>query len=218
MEHKELVAAVLDKEWQMTLELEGVKENEQQEKLMFETVRGANFDAWSDDMLEAYIADLTEAELNGRNIIREKFVRMIKNSAPEEYERQKQLLTELGEEKQNLIDRIWQKIHIETADFERAYPALSLGGRPLTAEEENDIPSVETYQRCELASCSMRTLELFEQYLASLEAQNESLVRLIQEKTLKAAGFESLDDAEKQITMAAMGQMDKGGCCCCGGD
>ena len=65
----------------------------------------------------------------------------------------------LAEEKAALIAEIWEMMKKLNQEFAERYPVLGMSGRPLLAEQEADIPSVETYQCSELETYSMQTLQ-----------------------------------------------------------
>ena len=51
----------------------------------FYAMRRCQFAAWNEEMRESYLEDLTCAEEDGFNLITEKYARMMKYTAPEEY-------------------------------------------------------------------------------------------------------------------------------------
>ena len=45
--------------------------------------------SWPDELLLSFLSDLKEAQINGRNLITEKYGRMMQSTAPEKYEQLK---------------------------------------------------------------------------------------------------------------------------------
>ena len=93
---------------------------------------------------------------------------------------------------------------------------LGLSGRPLLAENETDVPSVETYQTAELLTYSVKTLRALSDFLAADTAAGNNMVLEIQKNTVAAMGFKSLEDAETQLTLEAFSQFEITGCSGCG--
>ena len=162
MEKKQVIDAIIDREWEMFRVVNGEERVScQNDRDGFRAMRGAQYDVWSQPACESYLADLTEAERQGRNLPREKYIRMMKDTEPAAYAVLSRDLPAVSEEKQALVDGIWEILLRQTERLREEYPLLALGGRPLHARDEGPgETSVETYQRGELLTYSERTLRL----------------------------------------------------------
>ena len=149
MEKKQVIDAIIDREWEMFRVVNGEERVScQNDRDGFRAMRGAQYDVWSQPACESYLADLTEAERQGRNLPREKYIRMMKDTEPAAYAVLSRDLPAVSEEKQALVDGIWEILLRQTERLREEYPLLALGGRPLHARDEGPgETSVETYQR-----------------------------------------------------------------------
>ncbi|SEJ14385.1 Protein of unknown function [Demequina mangrovi] len=164
----------------------------------FEVQRLGQFMTWPMPLLDSYLADLEAAEAAGRNLLTEKYARMMEPTDPERYAR------ELAPHLPVLPDaRIAAHEALITTqlgwarDFHRRYPALAAGMRVLTtAEDTRDATSFETYLRGELATYSDRTLALYRALVDSLVETGQNLTWRTVAYTVILAGYEGLDAAE----------------------
>ncbi len=210
-----IIKEILDLEWAMMGRMEGTENNEE-ERPVFEAMRRAQFAAWPEEVAASYLRDLKAAEAEGRNLQSEKFMRMLKNIAPEEYAKQLSSLPGITAEKAEAVAGIWEMLKKQNQDFAEKYAVLGLSGRPLSADSETDIPSIETYQCSEMLTYSMETLKLFHDFVAAEMAAGRNLVEQIQKNTVASMGFQSLEEAETQIAMAALAEMGGESCSSCG--
>ena len=90
MEHKTLVDAVVTAEWEMFSNVQNVggKASCQMDPKTFRIMRSSQMDNWDDELLGSYLEDLLNARLEGRNLVTEKYARMMESTFPEEYARQ----------------------------------------------------------------------------------------------------------------------------------
>jgi len=212
---EQIVKEILALEWAMMGSMDS-GENSEEERPVFEAMRRAQFDTWPEELAASYLADLKAAEAAGRNLQNEKFTRMLRYIAPEEYAQQLPTLPAVSAEKQAAVDEIWAMLRELNRAFSEKYPVLGMSGRPLNAEQETDIPSIETYQCSEMLTYSEETLGLFKAFLAADVAAGNNLVEKIQENTIRCMGFASLDDAEKQLAWQALQEMGGQACTSCG--
>ena len=52
---------------------------------VFRQMRTSQFMTWTDPLLDSYLADLVEAERVGRNLVTEKYGRMMESTAPQDF-------------------------------------------------------------------------------------------------------------------------------------
>lgn len=165
---------------------------------MFQQMRMSQFLTWPAELLESYEADLTAADAVDRNLITEKYGRMMASTAPEQFkETIEPYIPKLSDER---IARQEQVIATQVAwadDFRSRYPKLGAAMRVLTtAEDTPEVTSFETYLRGELGTYSDGTFALYERFVADLKAANRNLTEETILNTVRLGGFADLDEAE----------------------
>ena len=166
----------------------------------FQIYRRSAFLAWNQEMLESYHQDLVHAINNGRNLLTEKYARMMESTAPENYQAIINKLPPIAEEKKKIIEEISQICLKWAEEFAQEYPLLSGNGRPIHSYEDgpNDT-SFETYARGELSTYSENTLRLYDMYITQLFEENKNLTKMVMENTVLEFGYNSLEQAERRI-------------------
>ena len=189
---------------------------------VFEIMRRAQYEAWSEAALQCWLADLSAAEAEGRNLAREKYIRMMEHTDPAAYEAFRGELPPVSQEKRELVAKIWAKMLAQTERLREEYPVLALGGRALHISEEREgWASIEGYQTAEMLTCSVPTLTALYAEIERLGAEGTDFVRLVQENTVRGQGYPTLAQAEAAMAEQLLREMDvtvTGGACCCCGD
>lgn len=222
MTKQELIDAITEKEWNMFHTVNGEERTDcQEDRDTFEIMRRAQYEAWDEATLNCYYTDICAAEAEGRNLAREKYIRMMKSTEPAGYEAFKGELPPVSEYKAELVLKLWRKYLAQTLRMRVKYPLLAMGGRPTYAvDEEDGWPSVETYQTSETMTYSEATLEALLAHFNALEAQGIDLVFEIQRNTVLSLGYASMDEAEAASARhwsELPGSLGKR-CCSCGQD
>ena len=224
MDKNALIDAILEKEWPMFHNVNGEERAScQNDYPVFQIMRRAQYKAWSPEALEAYLADVSAAERAGRNLAREKYIRMMESTDPRGYAAFCGELPEVSDAQRALCAQIWEKMLAQTERMRENYPILALGGRPLLASEERDgWASIETYQTSELLTYSEATLRALLANIVRLEAEGKDFVYMVQENTVLDQGFPTMADAERAMAAQILSEMNieigGGGCCCCQSD
>ncbi len=222
MDKKAQIDTIIEKEWTMFHNVSGEDRTDcQNDYPVFEIMRRAQYEAWSEEALTSYLADLDAAAAEGRNLAREKYIRMMESTDPRAYAAFCGELPELTEQQRELAAKIWEKMLAQTERMRKDYPVLALGGRQLRASEELDgWASIETYQTSELLTYSEATLRALLAEIERLEAEGKDFVFMIQENTVRGQGFETMEKAELAMAEQLLREMHieigGGGCCCCG--
>ena len=204
---KESRAALLTKEiiqleWRQfdRVQNQGGRASCQDDWSTFHRMRTAQFITWPVPLLESYLADLKEAEASGRNLITEKYGRMMESTAPAEYEKLREFFPVLSPERIALQEEI---IAVEVAwdeEFCAAHPKYAGRGRPIhTSEDTPWSTSSETYRRGELSTYSDQTAVLYGEWIQSLVQSGENLAAMTANILVKEYGYESVEDAEKKM-------------------
>lgn len=196
----DLVEEVIRREWDQfqRTENEGGRASCQGNWPMFHQMRASQFMTWPEDLLRSYLDDLDEANRVGRNLVTEKYARMMASTAPDEYrERIEPFIPRLSDERVARQERV---IAVQVAwarDFRGRYPKLGAAMRVLTtAEDTPEDTSFETYLRGELGTYSDRTMALYEAMVESLQADDRNLTEQTVANTVRLGGFADLEEAE----------------------
>lgn len=196
----DLVEEVIRREWDQfqRTENEGGRASCQGNWPMFHQMRASQFMTWPEDLLRSYLDDLDEANRVGRNLVTEKYARMMASTAPDEYrERIEPFIPRLSDERVARQERV---IAVQVAwarDFRGRYPKLGAAMRVLTtAEDTPEDTSFETYLRGELGTYSDRTMALYEAMVEDLQAAGRNLTEQTVANTVRLGGFANLEEAE----------------------
>lgn len=196
----DLVEEVIRREWDQfqRTENEGGRASCQGNWPMFHQMRASQFMTWPEDLLRSYLDDLDEANRVGRNLVTEKYARMMASTAPDEYrERIEPFIPRLSDERVARQERV---IAVQVAwarDFRGRYPKLGTAMRVLTtAEDTPEDTSFETYLRGELGTYSDRTMALYEAMVEDLQAAGRNLTEQTVANTVRLGGFADLEEAE----------------------
>ena len=189
-------------EWQAfdKVQNEGGRASCQDDWDTFSIMRRAQYDTWTDEMLDSYIDDFYSANEAGWNLVTEKYARMEESTAPAEYAKIKDSLPPVSENKAAIVDQI-AGIQVDwMEDFAANYPKAAANARSIRRETDTETnTSYETYLRGELLTYSDRTLALYGQFIVKLAGNGKNLAYMIMENTAKAYGYESLDDMEGKL-------------------
>lgn len=172
----------------------------QDDKNSFEINRASQFMAWSPLTRQSYLNDLKRAKAAGRNLLTEKYARMMAWTHRDEYKRLEQSLPGIPPSAFALVDKIvamqlaWQQ------EFAAAYPKLASRGRPISnSGAPLEGTSFEVYLRGELLTYSVPTLTLYANHLENLRKQGLNISIQSMEQRVRLSGYESLAQAEARL-------------------
>lgn len=196
-----LIEKILAVEWEMFQAANGAgpKASCQLDGARFRGTRACQYNAWSAEHLQSWLEDLEGAESQGRNLAAEKYMRMMEDTYPEEFSAIRPWLPDVEAESRALADEItaihtrWRK------ELENLFPALMNRGRPASGSPgaQGAGASFETYLRCELLTCSAKTLTVYKRDIERMLAEGASEARLNLLNQVRDAGFGSLESAEE---------------------
>jgi len=197
-EKEKLIANIIEIEWEMFVSVNEGEERAscQEDRVTFEGMRAAQYNAWAHKAVASYLRDLENARLNGRNLVEEKYIHMMRTTEPAQYNALLARITVPTEKAQALAQEISDKLLEQTRVLFEDYPYVSGHSRPLYSTLDYGYTSVETYQHGELLTYSEETLTDLLEHILKLEKDGVSLARVILENTIKFYGYESLDTAE----------------------
>ncbi len=196
---KTAVETIVEIEWNMLLLSADGSSDITGDKEIFCGMRRSQYNEWSDSALESYLADLKKAELESRNLIIEKNIRMMKLYAPEQYEQVKANLEPISERKEVLVSEVSDLLIAQMAQCHEKYPYVTRGQQLRSFEDTKDSFSVETYQKGELMTYSEETLEKLKAHILDLAAKNENLAENILAGSIGLYGYSTLAEADKAI-------------------
>lgn len=165
---------------------------------VFHQMRLSQFMTWPDDLLASYRDDLERADAAGRNLVTEKYGRMMFSTHPGEYaENIEPYIPALSADRVAVQERIIATQVRWASEFRERYPKLGRAMRVLTtAEDTADATSFETYLRGELGTYSERTLGLYRDFVKRLDGNHRNLTEETILNTVQIGGFSGLDEAE----------------------
>lgn len=199
---QELVDEILRIEWEEFINTNNIggPAECQKDKEEFLIMRGSQWKEYPEKVLKSYLEDIYIDDVQGINTIQQKYLFMMENSDPKEYEKIKHILKELSPAHKVLIKDI-EKIYMKMAkEFYEKYPNISKYARPLYKNE--DVPeraSLETYLNGELKSYSKRTLLFLLDYLKEIEKDGVNIVYNINNRVFKEKGFVDIETLERNI-------------------
>lgn len=164
----------------------------------FHQMRFSQFITWPLELQASYMQDLQDADDTGRNLLTEKYARMMSTTEPERYTRELEPVLpklEVGritrQEKVIATQVEWAR------QFRNHWPKLGLAMRVLTTDEDEiDNTSFETYLRGELSTYSDTTFALYESMIGTLVERGANLTEATLLATVRLGGFADLDEAE----------------------
>ncbi len=202
MTQEEIIGKIIAIEWKMFQDVNNVggRASCQDEKQTFEIMRKSQAVSWPAAALESYLEDLIEAQEQGRNLMTEKYARMMKSTSPVEYAGMEHLLPPLSPEILPLISEIAAIVIGWEEELSVKYPRLIQRGRPIHSSEDSPhVTSLETYLKGELATYSLKTLKLYHEHVLQEKANGINGSEITLAHTIKQYGFNSLEEANEKV-------------------
>ncbi|HCH22638.1 MAG TPA: DUF4125 domain-containing protein [Bifidobacterium sp.] len=195
-----MVESVITLEWRQfqNTNNEGGRASCQGNWPMFHEMRASQFLTWPAELLSSYRSDLQEADRTGRNLVTEKYGRMMQSTYPQEYcANIEPYIPRLSASRVAMQERIIATQVAWARDFRERWPRLGMAMRMLTTDEDTpQATSFETYLRGELGTYSERTIALYDAFVSRLLDERRNLTEETIRNTVKLAGFDGLDEAE----------------------
>jgi hypothetical protein len=197
-----LIAQIIDLEWNMFQNGHnaGGTASCQEDPKRCEIMRFSQAMSWSEAALESYLGDLTEAQDNKRNLLTEKYARMMESTSPlEYYARIDQRLPHLAAETLQLIEGIVTIVMSWEEELAVKFPNIIQKGRPIHSSDDTiHVTSVETYLRGELATYSPSTLKLYYENVLKQKSENINGSEITLNIMVKQYGYNSLEEANEK--------------------
>lgn len=199
---EKLIEKILEAEWNKFQKVQNIggRATCQDDKKTFDVMRSSQFASWSDEAMESYLGDLQDADKKGRNLLTEKYARMMKSTSPREYARIEGQLPSLEEGVAPLVAKITDIVIGWEEELSREFPHVTAQGRPIHSSQDSQFAtSKETYLRGELGTYSKRTLELYYKGLLEQKGKGINESRVVLEQMVKQSGYASIEEAEKRL-------------------
>ena len=165
----------------------------------FKVMRMSQYMTWTEDMLLQYLYEFKTNYANGRNMIEEKYARMMESTAPLEYARFADRLPPVSDEKKAIIEQIVALQVKWMEEFAAEYPRLAGNARIIhTADDMPYDTSYETYLRGELGTYSDRMLDLYGRYIVEHAQNGKNVAREIMENTIHFYGYQDFETANEK--------------------
>jgi hypothetical protein len=199
---EKIIPDIVNLEWDMFSRVRNVGGGAscQEDRYTFEIMRSCQAETWTTELLQSYHRDLLEAKSAGRNLVSEKYARMMESTFPEEYARLAGALPTVEKDTLNMIEEIVEinlRWKLKTAG---KYPKLSSRGRPTYSKEDcGPVTSFESYLRGELKTYSSKTVGIYRDMVIAADNKGENLEEVCLLNTVRKYGYESLEAAERMV-------------------
>jgi hypothetical protein len=203
---EDIIDGIIEAEWQMFQNVPNIGGRAacQDDLETFRIMRAGQSASWSDAALESYLDDLNEAKRSGRNLLTEKYARMMRSTSPTEYARIEHLLPPVDPEAIKLIEQIVKIVLGWEQELLAKYPYIIKRSRPLFSTEDSvGVTSMETYLRGELSTYSLRTLELYAGHIQKEQSENVNGSAITLLYMIRQYGFGSLEEANQKLDPAS---------------
>ena len=202
-EKKLKIERIIDIEWQMFQKVEkiGGRASCQDDFETFYIMRFSQYGSWTCEMVDYYLDFAEDSLLQGRNLVNEKYARMMEFTDPEYYHQVLEpYFPPVNDECLALIDKIVEAMIAWELEFSKLYPKLSAAGRPITSDgDASGFTSLETYARGELTTYPVELLRLYTKYVDRLHSEGKSLSLIIQEILVEFYGYDTIKEAEDSL-------------------
>jgi hypothetical protein len=199
---EELINRIVEAEWKMFQDVPNIggRASCQDDYRTFKINRYSQDASWSQAVLESYLDDLNQAEKKKRNLLTEKYARMMKSTSPKEYEKIASLLPAVSAEALSLIEDIIKIILSWEEEVKNRYPEIAKRGRPIHSSSDTlRVTSIETYLRGEFPTYSLKTLQLLSKNIKKQKSESINGSEIALEYMMKQYGFPSLPEANEKL-------------------
>lgn len=198
-----LIKKIVATEWDMFQRVNnigGQRASCQEDPKTFDIMRSSQFKSWTEDALKSYLCDLESAAKEGRNLLTEKYARMMASTSPLEYAKIQHLLPHIDDETYALIDKILDIVYEWEKEVVNKYPNIVKRGRVLESRDDNlYTTSKMTYYKGELCTYSLDTLQTLYESMKKMKSENINGSKIILEETAKRYGYNSIEDANSVL-------------------
>ena len=163
----------------------------------FYIMRKAQWQSLTSSVITSVIEDITKAINDGRNPVSEKYGYMMATYAKDDYDRIKDQLPAISDDKKSIIESIVNRYIRWYEELVTKYPKMMNNGRYLrTVTDSYCSISIETYLRCELMTYSIHTLLLWQECIDSIDYNP---VEIIYDYTARSYGYKNSLELENNL-------------------
>ncbi|MCL2491775.1 MAG: DUF4125 family protein [Coriobacteriia bacterium] len=196
----ETTRLIITHEWEMfqAVNNEGGRAACQENPSEFALMRAAQCITWSPKIRQSWLDDLVQAATGNRNLMTEKYARMMSSTYPDEYALIADALPPLSDTCLAYIEEL-VAITVQWAEeTAQRYPAIAARGRPIHKSADTyQTTSIETYAFAEYATYSQHTLECMVQWLHEKNDEGVNLQLVADEWLARCKGYENLQAANR---------------------
>lgn len=197
------IEQIISMEWDMFQEVQNIggRASCQDDWETFQIMRLSQYENWSAAMTDCWLSFLKGCKAEGRNIVTEKYARMMEYTDTAYYDKfLKAAMPAVPAENYRIINEIVPQLVDWEQDFARRYPKLAGRSRPVTEEgDATGFTSMETYARGELLTYPKELLQLYLAHVKALAAEGKSLSVMIEDTMVKLYGYQSIEEAENTL-------------------
>jgi hypothetical protein len=154
--------------------------------------------SWPQDLRQHWLDDLREAKAEGRNLMTEKYARMMASTHPDEYARLSEFLPPLSKSQCAVIEELVTCMVGWAEETAREYPAIAANGRPIhSCEDRPGVTSIETYARGEISTYGSATLHCTQSWYRTCHRDGINPQQVADRHLALLHGFPSLEAAEE---------------------
>lgn len=201
-DHLPIIDEIIAEEWAMFKTVQSVDGPTacQEQPETFDLMRRSQYLTWPVIVLCSYRTDVRTARDEGRNLMIEKYARMMQRTDPAGYAAIEDMLPPLEEGVEALVDEAAQLVTAWEEDVRARYPFIVERGRDLSNDEASrQGTSFDTYLRAELSTYSLRTLRLYVQHVRTLADAGINGSQLVYEQLVRLYGYDGLEEANEQM-------------------
>ncbi len=198
----ERIEQIIQLEFQMfqAVSNRGGRASCQDDYATFEIMRSSQFSAWPPVLRESYWRDLEAARAEGRNLLTEKYARMMEETHPDEFAELEETLPRMSPGQKDTVERIMELQSEMTRELYEAFPLTCAAGRPFRPDPRRPgATSAMTYLRGELCTYSEQTLACYLEVLRHMRSEGRNLPREILEQTARRYGYSGLEEREAYL-------------------
>lgn len=200
---QEMLDEIIQIEWDMFQHTSNIggRASCQDDPDTFYIMRVSQYANWTDEMLECWFGFVRQCEQEGRNLVTEKYGRMMQYTDLHYYNKHiKPHIPFVPVKHYRLINTIVEALIGWEKEFAASYPGLSQVGRPITSDGDlSGFTSMETYARGELETYPYELLEQYAAYVQQLQEENLSLSMLNQQTMVQLYGYDTIEEAEASL-------------------
>lgn len=192
----ELIEKIVKAEWEAfdKVQNEGGRAGCQDDFFTFSIMRRSQYMTWTDEMLNEYLYHFTISYDEGRNLITEKYGRMMESTAPYRYDEIKDKFAALSKERIALQEAI---IEIQVSWMEEVaqkYPGVAYNARSIhTCDDTEFNTSYETYLRGELGTYSEELIAMYGRFVVDIYGQGKNLALMTMNNTAILYGYNGIE-------------------------